>query len=191
MAAAPIIWINAFPGTGKFTVAKVLGTLIPKSVVIDNHQLIDPVTLSRDHPCYQTERKKEREKAFNEYVFNPRWAEHTIIFTDSQTTDLLGEAVAREYQAAAEAAKRPFTPVYLTCDCEVNITRATSHERLQGGTTKLTDAKIIRDIRSRCKIFRFEAGDRQPCSIDTTTLTPADAASKIIEYCQGLGLLKS
>ncbi|CAG9987710.1 unnamed protein product [Clonostachys byssicola] len=187
MAAAPIIWINAFPGTGKLTVAEALATLIPKSVVIDNHQLIDLVKLSRDHPCYQIERKKEREKAFNKYLSSPGWAEHTIIFTDFQTTNQLGESVAREYQAAAKAAKRPFIPVYLTCDCEVNITRATSYERLQGGTTKLTDPTMIRDFRSRCSIFQFEAEDHQSCLIDTTSLAPADAASKIMEYCQSLG----
>ncbi|VUC37180.1 unnamed protein product [Clonostachys rosea] len=190
MVAAPIIWINAFPGTGKLTVARALRALIPKSVVIGNHQLIDPVTLSRDHPCYQTERKKEREKAFSKYVFNPSWAEYTIVFTDFQSTSPLGESVAREYQAAAEVSKRPFIPVYLTCECEVNITRATSQERLQGGTTKLTDAKIIRDFRSRCQVFQFEAEEFQPCLIDTTSLAPTDAASRIMDYCRSLRILK-
>lgn len=38
MAAASIIWINAFPGTGKLTVAKALGTLSSKLVVIDNYK---------------------------------------------------------------------------------------------------------------------------------------------------------
>lgn len=81
--AAPLIWINAFPGTGKLTIAKAIKSMGEFITVIDNHQLIDPVAakLSRDDPHYQTERKRERERAFKKYVQDPGRASETIIFT--------------------------------------------------------------------------------------------------------------
>lgn len=81
--AAPVVWINAFPGTGKLTVARELVRLDQSSILIDNHQLIDPVAarLSRDHPQYQTERRRERERAFDKYVLEPTLSSKTIVFT--------------------------------------------------------------------------------------------------------------
>lgn len=67
--AAPLIWINGLPGTGKLTVAKEIGALDSLAIVISNHSLIDPVARwlgpnSRNHPRYQEERKDECAKAF-------------------------------------------------------------------------------------------------------------------------------
>lgn len=84
---APLIWINAFPGTGKLTIAKAMAVLDPSIVVIDNHQLIDPVAakFARDHPDYQAERKLERERAFQRYVMDPALASSTIVFTGASS----------------------------------------------------------------------------------------------------------
>ncbi|KAH6603941.1 hypothetical protein Trco_007387 [Trichoderma cornu-damae] len=81
--AAPLIWINAFPGTGKLTIAKAIKSMDESITIIDNHQLIDPVAskLSRDDPRYQIERKRERERAFQKYVQDPAKASEIIIFT--------------------------------------------------------------------------------------------------------------
>lgn len=67
-AAAPHIWINGFPAVGKLTIAKEVQRLVPGSVLIDNHSLIDPVTLARDHPDYKAERDKVRDAAFTKWV---------------------------------------------------------------------------------------------------------------------------
>ncbi|KAL6859292.1 hypothetical protein J3F83DRAFT_749645 [Trichoderma novae-zelandiae] len=179
--AAPLIWINAFPGTGKLTIAKAIKSLDESVTVIDNHQLIDPVALrvSRDDPRYQVERKRERERAFERHVYNPAMASKTVIFTDFQSGNQLGRSVANEYLMAAKKANRPFVPVYLDCDLDVNIERATSHDRMSGTTTKLTDAAILRDLRSRCKLFEFEGQDFS-FWIDTTDKEPGGVAKMIL-----------
>lgn len=49
----PLLWINGFPGSGKLTIAKKIVKLSAgDTVLIDNHQLIDPVAakISRDPP---------------------------------------------------------------------------------------------------------------------------------------------
>src|SRR3569833_858144 len=88
----PIVWINAFPGTGKLTVARELVTLFGGGgggdddayvMLIDNHSLIDPVEakFSRLHPDYQQERRRKRQAVFAEFVLDPTTKRRTIIFT--------------------------------------------------------------------------------------------------------------
>lgn len=81
--AAPLIWINGFPGTGKFTVAKAITSLRANSILIDNHKLIDPIEarLPRSHPDYNSERQKQRQLAFNQYASNPDTLTDLLIFT--------------------------------------------------------------------------------------------------------------
>ncbi|KAF4472253.1 hypothetical protein FALBO_852 [Fusarium albosuccineum] len=188
---APLIWINAFPGTGKLAVARAVAALCPRIIVIDNHRLIDPVAmrLSRDDPRYQPERKRERQRAFAEYVLDPTRISQTVLFTDFQSTSKLGQSVAEEYQAAARQAGRPFLPVYLSCDLNVNIRRALSDSRVNGGTTKLTDPDILRNVRRRSQVFQFEDEPGRACSIDTTAMEPVDVAKQILEHCRKQRLL--
>lgn len=79
----PVIWINGFPGTGKLTIARELARIYMLSILIDNHKLIDPVAarFSRDHPQYQIERKRRREWAFENFVFEPARLSEAVIFT--------------------------------------------------------------------------------------------------------------
>lgn len=63
-----MVWINGFPGVGKFTIAKELHRLLPGSVLVDNHSLIDQVTLPRDHADYNSQRRKVRDAAYTRWV---------------------------------------------------------------------------------------------------------------------------
>ncbi|ETS03819.1 hypothetical protein M419DRAFT_136420 [Trichoderma reesei RUT C-30] len=179
--AAPLIWINAFPGTGKLTIAKAIKALDESVTVVDNHQLIDPVAsrISRDDPRYQAERKRERERAFEKYVYDPATASKTVVFTDFQSDNELGRSVAKEYLMAAKKAKRLFMPVYLGCDVDVNLKRAASQDRVSGTSTKLTDIALLRDLRSRCKLFEFDDQDFSTW-IDTTNKEPEGVAKMIL-----------
>ncbi|EHK45326.1 uncharacterized protein TrAtP1_003604 [Trichoderma atroviride] len=183
---SPVLWINGFPGTGKLTIARELARIYIPSILIDNHQLIDPVAArySRDHPQYQIERKRRREWAFENFVWEPTRLS-AVIFTDFQSDNELGTDTAQEYRDAAQKAGRPFIPVYLSCEIEANIMRATSAERAQGTTTKLTCPDTIKDLRTKCKLFQF--GDPyEEFHIDTTNLAPREAALMIrahIEKC--------
>lgn len=55
--AAPFIWINAFPGTGKLTIVKVIQSIAESVTISDNRRLAS--RLSRNDPFYQIEREQE------------------------------------------------------------------------------------------------------------------------------------
>jgi hypothetical protein len=80
---APLIWINAFPGTGKYTIASIMAKNLMEGrcTLIHNHDLIDAVTLPREHPMYRTLRKEERTVAFAKYVLAPETRERCVVFT--------------------------------------------------------------------------------------------------------------
>ncbi|KAM3068438.1 hypothetical protein ACMFMG_009577 [Clarireedia jacksonii] len=84
MAASSLLWVNAFSGLGKLTVAKILTDLLSKEEMIlaDNEQLIDSAgaKLSRDRPNYQNDRWLQRIAASMEYVFNPITSSKIIVF---------------------------------------------------------------------------------------------------------------
>lgn len=88
--------------------------------------------------------------------------------------------MALEYRDAAYRAGRPFVPVYLTCDADTNLERVASPDRLRSGTTKLTDAQALRDLRSRCEMFRFDSCPG--LMIDSTNLPPSEVATKILAF---------
>lgn len=81
--AAPLVWINGFPGVGKLTVATEVAARIPDAILIDNHKMIDPVAakFSRDHPEYQSERRKVRQATFQSIVQSQQNRERVVIFT--------------------------------------------------------------------------------------------------------------
>ena len=125
-----------------------------------------------------------------------------VLYTDYQTDNALGRAVATEYRDAARQAGRPFLPIYLTCDVEENVRRIASRARKieiknsvklngrngngngNGGTKtggKLTDVDLLRDFRSRCQLFQFDGGDcGSGWTIDTTDISPEEAAERIL-----------
>jgi hypothetical protein len=86
--AAPLVWINAFPGTGKYTIASILANKLMKAqcALIHNHDLVDTVILPRDHPMYRTLRKEERFKAFARHVLAPETRDKCVIFTGMGAT---------------------------------------------------------------------------------------------------------
>ena len=94
MAAAPLIWINGFPGTGKYTVAKQLVAILgnERAVLIDSHQLIDPVEADmarnnpehlniRLHPDYNIRRREKRDVILEQFARDASMFSRMIIFT--------------------------------------------------------------------------------------------------------------
>jgi hypothetical protein len=175
-APAPLIYINAFPGTGKFTTARTLVSLLTNSFLLDNHTLIDPVAarFSRDHPEYRHERKLERDRAFKKYIEGEEWAGSVVVCTDFRAT---GDAIAGEYQMAAKRAGRLFVPVCLECGVEENLKRVVSDERKCGGTTKLVDPEEVTKFRGMYELHRF--GGDEELVIDVTEL-PSEVVALVI-----------
>lgn len=81
--AAPQVWINGFPGSGKLTVATAVATLHNTAIVLDNHKLIDPVEAKypRTHPFYQLERQLYRQAMLDGYVCSPATLSRLVICT--------------------------------------------------------------------------------------------------------------
>lgn len=197
MAAAPLVWINGFPGSGKLTVATQLQVLHSGTILIDNHKLIDPVeeNYARDHPGYPIERHRVRAQAFDDYAGQSDKLFHLLVFTgmllptsplasvltlfsDFQSSNDLGHSTAMEYKTAAERAGRPFKPVYLICDQTENARRIVSHER--HGTKKLLDPELLQAFYTRCQLYEFV--DTKGLTLDVTCMSPRDAASRILSF---------
>ena len=202
---APVVWINGFPGTGKLTIANAIAKIHDhdRTLVLDNHKLIDPVEARcpRGHPDYNTQRQIYRQAVLEDNVRSPSSHGRLVIFTgrvsallfkvnslicfsDFQSDNQLGRDVAQEYADAASAAGRPFLPVYLTCNVEAHIQRIASSDRIDSGTTKLIDAELLRDMRSSCELFRFE--DYPGLTVDSTEAPPSETAGKILDMIKSL-----
>lgn len=93
------------------------------------------------------------------------------------TDDKIGTAVAGDHRAAAEKAGRPFLPVSLFCDREVNLQRAVTEERLTGHKKKLVDTKLLTKFLDTETLFEWPDSVR----IDVTELAPEQTARKIAE----------
>lgn len=89
--AAPLVWINGFPASGKLTVATALATLHGAAIVLDNHKLIDPVEarFPRTHPDYHSERQRYRKAILDEFVLDTATLSRMVIFTGQEAPFLL------------------------------------------------------------------------------------------------------
>ncbi|KAJ5600344.1 hypothetical protein N7450_001411 [Penicillium hetheringtonii] len=185
MPAAPLIWINGFPGSGKLTVAKVFKQLTSDdTIILDNHQLIDPVEarFPRSHPEYQKERHLYRQAVFKEHVYNKANLSKIVVFTDFQSNNELGRDTATEYKICAMESGRVFLPVYLICDLNTNLKRVNTIERIDSGTKKLTNVELVKNLRWKCDLFRFD--DCPGLTLDSTGASPLEIASKILDFVE-------
>lgn len=93
--------------------------------------------------------------------------------------------MAREYQEAARQRICAFIPINLTCREEENVQRMQSVERVEmvsKGKGKLTDPTILRDMRGRGEIFRFECAEQ--LELDVSDLQPEEAAKRIAKHVE-------
>ena len=117
------------------------------------------------------------------------WKLHLLvssyIFTDFQTINETGPAVAAEYEKAAKRRGCPFISIILECQLSENEKRMRSSERLElvaGGKGMLLDTAVLRGFRKKGQIFRFQ--DSSELEIDITKTSPAQAAQKILAHIE-------
>ncbi|KAK5126757.1 hypothetical protein LTR85_009691 [Meristemomyces frigidus] len=179
--AAPVIYINGFPGVGKLTTARALHSLLPGSQILHNHELIDPVEkhCSRGNPHYQAKRTEYRQARLKPISHDPGFHDTLFIFTDSQSKN--NECVSDYTDLAlpfGENGGRGFYSVILHCEAEENETRLVMAGRGEGaGNGKLTDMERLREYRARDRIWKFEDDDE--IEIDITSISAQAAAERI------------
>jgi hypothetical protein len=198
---APLVWINGFPGTGKFTIASILAhkSMEGWCTLVHNHDLIDAVTCPRDHPDYRRLRKDERSKAFARHVLAADTLEKCVVCQvcennnelfeladvltvplDSQPKNDIDAEIASEYRNAAIAAGRPFLPFYLSVSTEENVRRVAMPSRLASGARKLVDTELLLAMRDSCELFEF--GDIDGLHLDVTNIDAEESARKIFDF---------
>lgn len=180
---APVIYINGYPGVGKFTIAKALQRLIAGSILIHNHQLIDPIEkkYARGSRPYNEKRSTERHKVLSPIAHDSKTRDTVYIFTDSQIeyNDCVGDYTDLALSSNGNGARR-FYSVVLECEFEENVRRLTAPGRGGEGSTKLKEVKVLTEIRERYSTWKFEDGDE--LVLDVSKLESDQAAVKIKEF---------
>jgi hypothetical protein len=179
----PVIHFNAFPGTGKLTIARILASFFqPASLkVVHNHLLINPAdaVLHREQAGYQDLRQQIRSAIFNSLIHAPATHSAAYIFTDFQSSNELGAAVCKEYVDCAEKRGSDFIPIALFCDEETNLKRLVGDER--AGHGKLIDVELVKRFRTNSQLYEF---DNHPAllKLDVTELSADEAARRIFDH---------
>ncbi|KAK8022401.1 hypothetical protein PG993_013168 [Apiospora rasikravindrae] len=189
----PLIHLNGHPGVGKLTIARHLQTLINthpdpalSARLVENHVLIDPCAalLDRTEPGYQSLRRALRATVFEALSTNPATHAHAYIFTESQTTDLVGATVCAEYVAAARFRGCDLVSVVLSCEDEAeHLARVGAADRVARGG-KLTDARFAQGLREKKRIYRYNnfAAAGGSLEVDVSDISPEEAAKRIFRH---------
>ncbi|RSL84455.1 hypothetical protein CEP52_016433 [Fusarium oligoseptatum] len=164
----PIIYINAFPGTGKSTVAKELVSLFQTDAVLD-----------RDQPGYQDLHRDIRQTVLKSLVENTATHSSAYIFTDFQSANELGSDVGLEYFNCAVQRGCHFIPITLRCSKEENLKRLTSDDRATHG--KLVDVEFAKQFRRDGRLFTF-GGHCNRLTLNVTRLSVEEVAVEIMRH---------
>lgn len=179
----PIVHINGFPGTGKLTVARLLVEKLSvlNAKLVHNHLLIDPAgaILPRSSKDYQTLRHGIRAAVFATLIQSPDTFDSLYMFTDFQSSDVLGTSVVAEYEFAAKLRNCAFIPIILSCAKKENLSRLESQERTLHG--KLTDRALVSCMRDHIEVHRF-ANHPFQMDLEITNLEPDLAADLIYTH---------
>lgn len=177
-----IIHLNAFPGVGKLTTAKIMAKVLPARLM-DNHAFINLAYLATEHgtPEYLDLLTKLWDDVADALVENK--SIQNIIFTNALAAELK-EDIER-FNKVADLAKRrdePFVPIKLTCDFKENAKRIIEAGRAE--KQKLTNPKILKDMYKGYSIYHPD--NKNSLEIDVTNKIPSDTASIIKFHCDAI-----
>jgi L-2,4-diaminobutyrate decarboxylase len=157
-----VLFINGFPGVGKLTIARRIHKLVPHSLLIDNHLLIDPAEAiepnrTREHYIL---RRAIRQAAF-EGLKTVQEKSAIFVMTSCTADNPADREVFSEFVDIARVRCIPFISVNIDCEPLINMDRMIRPERYTG-KTKLTDGRVLGELRSRNVIL-----DPRKCGRDT------------------------
>jgi len=171
-----IVHINGWPGSGKWTIARVLARRLGARLV-DSQIMLSPAEalFGREDPLYWSLRKTVR-RAVLEHA--ARLAEGVpLIFTDALAEDPADSAVFDEYRALAERRSTRLAAVVLECEQEENVRRLTRAGRAE--LNKLTRPEVLAQLRGQYRLLRPQGVAL--VEIDVTRLSPDAAAGAIAD----------
>lgn len=175
MSAAPLLYINGYPGTRNLIVAQEIVKLLgeEKAILIDNRQLIDLVAAvySSEHPKYQQELSKERTRVIQRYVETESMRTSVVIFADCQGDDARSLSVMTEFQLAAYRSGRSFIPVLLAYELNENL--------------RNDQRNMSKTFRETLNIHIFEIPEE--LVIGNKDMHPIEAAEQIVEWMGKVG----
>ena len=187
MKPAPVICMNAFPGVGKFAIARALQPLLPGSRILHNHELIYPVERSvpSTSPRYAAARAEYRRARLKPIHQDPQLRDAIFIFTNSQMdyNECVSDYTDLCLSTTDGGVGRRLYSVILECDEEENCRcLALAGRGKEGGNGKLTDVGMLMECRSRGGVHKFEDSDE--IALDVTTMAPEEAARRVKEFVE-------
>lgn len=188
--AGRVIFLNGFPGVGKYSIGRKLHTLfdLPHVRFVDNHVLIDPVQAiapgrDSDH--------KELCRAFRKVAFdalcNIPDQDVTIILTSCLSSTAEDREVFEEHLRIASCRGIPIYIFNINCAPSEHNVRLSARERSAGTKTKLLDPKILDSMMSKHRLIRLSDLEqshegnieRRLFELDTTGQSIEESAAKI------------
>ncbi|KAI0126912.1 hypothetical protein BJ170DRAFT_423619 [Xylariales sp. AK1849] len=176
------IYINGYPGIGKFTIAKELENHIPDSKVYHNHLMIDPVAalVERGSPHYQAMRTTFRRQILHTIATSEGIKNRTWIFKDSRAFSPVGSEGAEDYRKATDRRGVPFISIILHCEGEEKFGKVTNETQGAASNAKLVDMKMVRTIRDEERVYYF--GGAKELVLDITYMASTEAARRILAH---------
>ena len=191
--SACVLFLNGFPGVGKYAIARVLKSVWVGSRLIHNHLLIDPVEaiIPGRGPAHHTLRRQFRRVAFDA-LKQETSLDSAIIMTSCAADTPQDREVFAEYVEIARVRKIPFIAVNIICDEETNAKRLRSRERVDEsgiGKTKLVDTKALSSLRKDYKLLNRANMTREAedvefyhLDLDTSDLSVQAASVSIASF---------
>lgn len=174
----------AFPGVGKYTIAKVLQPLVDAKIV-DNHlinnalfSLIDLNAPALPDAIWQ-QTQKVREAVFHTIeTMSPM--EYNFIFTNAiNADDTYDQNILNSVMNLAAKRNATYIPVRLSCDQEENIKRFTDTNR--SNRLKPTNEQIIQRRIER-NVQLIDIPHANLLNLDITHLSPEQTAEIILQH---------
>jgi tRNA uridine 5-carbamoylmethylation protein Kti12 len=177
-----IIVLNGYPGVGKLTIGRELASAL-NGRLLDIHTIYNLAFALTEFqtPAFWNTIEQVEKIAYDLVLKRP--ANEPIILTTVLTTHTDREREEWRRIAALGHARPPFCVVHIGCDLDENIRRITSAQR--DAKRKPRDPEMAKRNQKNAKpLAGVDA--KNLLQLDTTQMTPVDAARAIATWCQTL-----